>query len=99
MKHVTAFRPGLIRQIFYPFLLMPSDSYLRQWIRAHNDFYPNEGYVTDVYSGEVTFTDLETIDSLVTGLERLEAEGEYLRGVDSWWAEMKRYSEEKTNFR
>ena len=87
-----------IKQIFYPFLLMPSDSYLRQWIRAHKENYPDEGWVADVYSGELGFSDLETIDDLVTGLEKLEAEGEYLRAVDSWWPEMKKYSEEKTNF-
>ena len=87
-----------IKQIFYPFLLMPSDSYLRQWIRTHKDNYPDEGWVADMYSGEVSFSDLEAIDDLVTGLQRLEVEGDYLREVDSWWPEMKKYTKEKTNF-
>ena len=53
-----------IQQIFYPFLLMPSDSYLREWISNHKENYPDDGWEAEVYSGPLHYSDLENIDKL-----------------------------------
>jgi len=87
-----------MRQEFDPILLMPSDSYLREWLRIHETDYPNNGWDAEVYSGELSYSDLPNIDKLISGLEELKDNGTYLRDVDCWWSKMKKYSEEKTKF-
>jgi len=86
-----------IKQIFNPSLMMPSDSYLRQWIRVHETNYPQAGWDAQVYSAHLDQSDLRSIDSLVTGLEELETEGTYVRSVDCWWKNFKQFTKEKTN--
>ena len=86
-----------IRQIFNPSLMMPSDSYLREWIRVHEDNYPQAGWDAQVYSGHLDQSDLSSIDKLVTGLEGLKEDGTYVRDVDCWWTNFKQFTEEKTN--
>ena len=49
---------GQIRQIFYPFLMLPSDSYMRQWIDIHRDNYPDDGWIAEMYSGPLLAADL-----------------------------------------
>ena len=73
-----------IRQIFNPSLMMPSDSYLREWIRVHEANYPQAGWDAQVYSGHLDQSDLSSIDRLVRGLEGLKEEGTYVRDVDCW---------------
>merc|ERR1719244_446664 len=86
-----------IQQIFYPFLLMPSDSYLREWIRLHKEYYPDNGWDASLYSGHLGHQDLASVDHLVTQLEQLEMKNQYLRGVDSWWSHFKKYTQEEHN--
>jgi len=86
-----------IEQIFYPFLLMPSDSYLREWIRFHKEHYPDNGWDATLYSGHLGHQDLASVDQLVTQLEKLETEHQYLRGVDTWWSHFKEYTLEEHN--
>lgn len=69
-----------IKQKFDPVLLLPSDSYLREWIRVQQEYYPKDGWVADVYSGEFSYKDLENIDNLVSELEHLKEDGNTLRG-------------------
>ena len=87
-----------IQQIFIPALMMPSDSYLREWIRAHETYYPQAGWEAQVYSGHLGQEDLGSIERLVSGLEGLEEDGRYVRGVDCWWSKFKQYTRDKTNF-
>jgi len=87
-----------IKQKFDPFLLLPSDSYLREWIRAQNNFYPEDGWVASVYSGKISYKDLNEIDALVSDLEELQNTGLSLRGFDTWWTKLKEYANDKTNF-
>ena len=57
-----------IKQIFIPSLMMPSDSYLRDWIRVHETNYPQAGWDAQVYSGHLGQEDLDSIESLVIDL-------------------------------
>ena len=86
-----------IKQIFYPFLLMPSDSYLRQWISNHKQLYPDDGWAASIYSGPVSASDLDNIDTMVTGLETLSAERRHVRGVDCWWSSFREYYHDQYN--
>ena len=74
---------GMIQR-FDPFLLLPSDSYLREWIRYQKQYYPDDGWTADVYSGELSYQDLGAIDELVTELEQLKNNGRILRGLSYW---------------
>ena len=69
-----------IKQKFDPFLLLPSESYLREWIRVQQEYYPDNGWSADVYSGELSYKDLENIEALSSGLDNLKVNGETLRG-------------------
>eukprot|EP00090_Calanus_glacialis_P027719 TRINITY_DN4393_c0_g1_i1.p1 TRINITY_DN4393_c0_g1~~TRINITY_DN4393_c0_g1_i1.p1 ORF type:complete len:1001 (-),score=160.99 TRINITY_DN4393_c0_g1_i1:89-3091(-) len=87
-----------IKQKFDPVLLLPSESYLREWIRVQQQYYPEDGWSADVYSGKFSHEDLENIDELVTRLEMLKEDGTILRAVDSWWSKLKEYAHDKTNY-
>ena len=64
-----------IRQFFDFNLLLPSDSYLREWMRDHETYYPQAERDTQVYSGHLDQSDLSSIDQLVRGLEGLQEDG------------------------
>merc|ERR1719228_1457070 len=87
-----------MKQKFDPVLLLPSESYLREWITVQTEYYPQDGWVADVYSGEISYKDLENIETLVADLEYLIDDGKTLRGVDSWWSKLKDYANEETNY-
>ena len=72
-------------------LLLPGDTYLRQWVNTHGRFYHENGWTADVYSETLNHTHLHSINQLITGFGGL-------RSVNSWWAKMKEYAEEKTDF-
>ena len=78
-----------IKQFFDFNLLMPSDSYLRNWIRVHETYYPKAERDTRVYSGHLDESDLSSIDQLVRGLEGLQEDGTYVTDVDCWWTSFK----------
>merc|ERR1719278_571900 len=48
----------LIRQKFEPELLLPADSYMRQWKDLHDDSYPENGWSAEVYTGPVNYTQI-----------------------------------------
>jgi len=87
-----------MKQKFDPVLLLPSESYLREWIRVQQEYYPENGWTADVYSGDLSYKDLDKIDELMTGLEDLKDSGKILREVDSWWSKLKDYANDKTNY-
>ena len=86
-----------IRQFFNFNLLMPSDSYLREWIRVHEANYPLADRDAQIYSGPLDQSDLSSIDSLVRGLEALQEDGTYVVDLDCWWTNFKLFTAEKTN--
>jgi len=88
---------SLMRMKFDPTLLLPGDSYLREFIHKHEEFFPENGWSAEVYSESLNYTDLAKVEMLVTGLEKLQEDGG-LRAVNSWWSELKEFTEEKTNF-
>jgi len=88
----------LIRQKFDPVLLLPSDSYLREWLNVHDELYPDNGWGAEIYTGQFNHSDLYKFEELTNSLEDLKNTKTHLRGVQSWWAKLKKYSEEKTNF-
>ena len=73
-----------IQQIFYPFLLMPSDSYLRQWISNHKENYPDDGWEAEVYSGPLQYSDLKAIDEL--GNTKVESQTLSFTSIFSHWS-------------
>ena len=87
----------LIQQRFDPKLLLPGDSYLRHWLDVHDTMYPRNGHTCDIYTGELNSTQLPQLEALTQKLYALEAEGGVLRGVDSWWTDMKNFARESKN--
>jgi len=87
-----------MKQKFDPVLLLPSESYLREWIRYKQEYYPDNGWSADVYSGELSYKDLDAIDELVNELEYVKSSGEIIREVDMWWTKLKDYAYKKTNY-
>ena len=53
-----------MKQVLNLKLFLPSDSYLRQWYRIQEEYYPNDGHVAEVYSGYLKYSDIEKIDKL-----------------------------------
>ena len=82
---------------FDPELLLPAESYLREWIDLQHEFYPKNGWSAEVYSGSLNQTDLTEVENLVTGLEALKQQGDVLSGYDCWWSPFKTFVEEKGN--
>ena len=70
----------LIRQKFDYLLLLPADSYLRQWHDMRNQLYPDKGWSADVYTGSFDFSDLHTFENLTNSLEELKQTSMYIQG-------------------
>jgi len=83
---------------FDPVLLLPAESYLRQWVDLQFEFYPTNGWAADLYSGPLDYNDLGTIEDLNIRLEDVLNNGNIIRGYDCWWKHFKKYVEEKHNF-
>merc|ERR1719483_85716 len=88
----------LIKQKFDFLLLLPKESYLRQWKDMKNDLYPDKGWVADIYTDSFNFKDLHKFENLTNSLEELRQSGDCIQGYESWWSELKKYSIEKENF-
>jgi len=88
----------LIRQKFEPELLLPADSYMRQWKDLHDVSYPENGWSAEVYTGHVNYTHIENFDKLSKSLEDIRDIGLYVKDVESWWTSLKKYAKEKTNY-
>ena len=86
-----------MRMKFDPVLLLPGDSYLRQWLAVQDTFYPDNGWTAEVYSETFDYTHLDAVDRLVRGFEELE-EKQTIREVSPWWTKMKGYVVDKKNF-
>ena len=70
----------LIKQKFDPTLLLPSDSYLREFLSSHDKLYPSNGWSADIYTGEFDHKDLEKFEFLTNQLIELEKNKTHLGG-------------------
>ena len=87
----------LIQQKFDPKLLLPADSYLRQWLDVHDEMYPRNGHTCDIYTSNFNWTHVSQLEDLTQRFEAMERSGLVLRGIDSWWREMKTFALESKN--
>eukprot|EP00092_Neocalanus_flemingeri_P026887 GFUD01029143.1.p1 GENE.GFUD01029143.1~~GFUD01029143.1.p1 ORF type:complete len:1040 (-),score=194.28 GFUD01029143.1:157-3276(-) len=81
--------------------LLPSDSYLNQWLEVNNKFYNESGwtmYSGEIYTSEFDHWDLYKIERLSHELEKLASSQSYIRDVQSWWTKLKEYSTQNLNF-
>ena len=70
----------LIRQKFDPVLLLPSDSYLREWLNVHDELYPDNGWGAEIYTAEFDHSDLYKFEELTNNLEELKNTRTHIRG-------------------
>ena len=70
----------LMRREFDPVKLMPADSYLRRWLDLHNSQWPKNGYSTQIFTGPIDYTQLQSMERLVMGLELLKRQKKYING-------------------
>ena len=70
----------LIRQKFDPVLLLPSDSYLREWLNVHDELYPDNGWGAEIFTAEFDHTDLHKFEELTNKLEELKNAKTHIRG-------------------
>ena len=87
----------LIQQKFDPKLLLPADSYLRRWLDVHDKMYPRNGHTCDIYTSNFNWTHVSQLEALTQRFEAMEESGSVLRGIDSWWREMKTFALENKN--
>ena len=83
---------------FDPVLLLPAESYLREWVDLQQHFYPSHGWSADIYSGPLDYTDLGSVQDMVTGLESVRDQGEVIRAYDCWWTHFQTFSREQRNY-
>ena len=69
-----------IRVEFDPVLLLPAESYLRQWININNEHFPKNGWASVVYSGELNYDleEFEKLDHMIARLEKATEEEWYI---------------------
>ena len=73
---------SLIRHKFDPFLLLPADSYLSQFIAVNDQYYnPYRGWSAEIYTGGINHTDLAKIDNIISELEILKQKKILLQGM------------------
>jgi len=82
---------------FDPVLLLPAESYLRQWVDLQTEFYPENGWQAEIYSERLDQTDLDKVEELVNELEALKQRGDIIREYDCWWTPFKTFVEESKN--
>ena len=70
----------LIRQKFDPTLLLPSDSYLRDFLSVHDELYPNNGWTAYIYTSRFDHTDLYKFEDLTNQLTELQKTKTHLGG-------------------
>merc|ERR1719150_164751 len=82
---------------FDPILLLPTESYLREWVNLQTEFYPENGWQAELYSARLDHENLTKVEELLAGLESLKQEGNIIRGYDCWWQPFKTFVQKETN--
>ena len=82
---------------FDPVLLLPAESYLREWVALENQFYPSNGWPAEIYSGHLDHEDLATLDTLVDNIQEVYEGGEVIRSFDCWWPKFVQYHSDNNN--
>jgi len=95
---LAAWGATLIKQKFDPYLLLPLDTYLRRYLTFAEDLYPDNGWDTQVYTGEINYTQLHNIDKLFNGMAQLKQDRVYIRNYDGFWDGLKEYAEDANKF-
>ena len=85
-----------MEQKFDPTLLLPAESYLRQWLDLNQEYY-DTFWPGEIYSGPLVQSDLDSVGRLVEGLEELLAQGTVLSSYDCWWGTFQSYVRNREN--
>ena len=86
-----------IVQKFDPTLLLPADSYLREWLDLNQEVY-DSFWSGEIYSGPLVQSDLEGVERLATGLEELLKEGTVISSYEWWWPTFRSYLQDSQNY-
>ena len=70
----------LIKQKFDVALLLPSDSYPREFLSMYNKFYKNKGWTAYIYTAEFDHRDLHKFEDLTNQLNDLQISKTHLGG-------------------
>ena len=70
-----------MRREFDPLRLMPAESYLKKWLDIHHREWPRNGFIAEVFTGPFDHTQLEHMEKLVVGMEKLEEQDINLKGA------------------
>jgi hypothetical protein len=87
-----------IQQKFDPILLLPSDSYLREFVKHHDANFPTNGWSAEVYMSGIDGQSMAGMEKLTEGLQQLVNNKTHLRSINSWWPPLKEYALEHKNF-
>lgn len=60
-------------------LLLPEDSYLRQWHSVKEDLYPDRGWTAEIFTGGFNHSDLSKFENLTRSLNELENSERYIK--------------------
>ena len=69
-----------IRQQFDPTLLLPADSYLRDFLSYHDKLFPDKGWTAYIYTQNFDHTDLYKFDDLTDKLTELQTSKTHIGG-------------------
>ena len=81
----------LNRVHFDPIQLMPTTTYLRQFVDQADREFPEIGYSASVYTGRLGYSvgEFESVNSVADGMRDLAEAGTYLTGAEMWWLDFK----------
>ena len=84
-------------QKFDPTLLLPAESYLREWLDLNQEYY-DSFWSGEIYSGPLAQSDLDGVKVLAEGLEELLHQGTVISSYDCWWESFQSYAQKKYNY-
>ena len=56
----------------------------RRWINLHDEFYPENGWTAEIYTGHINHTHLVSLDTMVNNLQDLADQKLYLKSDFNW---------------
>ena len=67
-----------IHEQFKFLLILPEDSYLRQWASVRDDLYSGTGWTAEIFTDSFNHSDLAKFENLSTSFQQLEKSGKYI---------------------